>query len=486
MKHSLSIILSLAIIFSNAIASSASMEQAETAAILRLERDGMTDSHLITSCMPIQSQIFAGPVAYLFKLSPDGYVITSANTFLPPVIAYSYLNSSTTPEDTQSILIDLVKADMEQRLASITEIPQTIVNENVERWENNAGNALFEQWPPVGSTPTEGWIEENWTQSAPYNSYCPMDLIAGSRSIAGCPAVAMGMILNFNQTTNSTRFDNNDDYYHNYHEYYWIDDDYQAHDFPSWPELNGYLVSLDSLYANQLPLDELDEAALVFASGSACKQVYTASSSGTFGVTQAYDGYQRFAFTECELLDSTSDSLYERLSDNMISALPAHLAIIDAASQYGHNVVLDGYNTDEFFHMNFGWGGSYNGWYQFPLTGIPYSMNLIEGVVLDISPSTQSIQDDTSDPFSKPVSLSCSSNPSSGIFHFILNTDFACTVNLSVFTLSGRLLETVTHSDFAEGSHSISWVPEDESTGIYILRAESTNGTDAIKFTLVN
>ena len=31
--------------------------------------------------------------------------------------------------------------------------------------------------------------------------------------------------------------------------------------------------------------------------------------------------------------------------------------------QPGHAVVLDGYDSDGFFHVNFGWGGSYNGYY---------------------------------------------------------------------------------------------------------------------------
>jgi hypothetical protein len=49
-------------------------------------------------------------------------------------------------------------------------------------------------------------------------------------------------------------------------------------------------------------------------------------------------------------------------------------------------VVVDGYNTDEFYHFNFGWGGSANGWYTLPPTSIPYNLTIIEGAVLDIIP----------------------------------------------------------------------------------------------------
>jgi len=52
----------------------------------------------------------------------------------------------------------------------------------------------------------------------------------------------------------------------------------------------------------------------------------------------------------------------------------------------GHNVVIDGYNTDEYFHLNFGWGGTYNGWYLLP-DEIPYGLTVIEGAIVDIFPA---------------------------------------------------------------------------------------------------
>jgi hypothetical protein len=48
-------------------------------------------------------------------------------------------------------------------------------------------------------------------------------------------------------------------------------------------------------------------------------------------------------------------------------------------------VVVDGYNTDELYHFNFGWGGSQNGWYTMPPTSIYYNLTIIEGVVLNIN-----------------------------------------------------------------------------------------------------
>ena len=38
------------------------------------------------------------------------------------------------------------------------------------------------------------------------------------------------------------------------------------------------------------------------------------------------------------------------------------------------------------FHLNFGWGGPYNGWYLLP-DEIPYGLTVIEGAIVDIEPS---------------------------------------------------------------------------------------------------
>ena len=46
-------------------------------------------------------------------------------------------------------------------------------------------------------------------------------------------------------------------------------------------------------------------------------------------------------------------------------------------------MVVDGYNTDDYYHLNFGWGGDYNGWYLSP-DELPYDLTVIEGIIVDI------------------------------------------------------------------------------------------------------
>ncbi len=139
-------------------------------------------------------------------------------------------------------------------------------------------------------------------------------------------------------------------------------------------QLNTYLTTLQSHYEDQIPPTNTDKAAMTFACGVAATQVYDAQGSGTFGVNQAYDAYQRFNCTTISLLDEDDPDLYQRLSSNIKDAFPAHLAVVNEEWTSGHNLVVDGYNTDNYYHLNFGWGGSHNGWYFIP-DEIPYGFN---------------------------------------------------------------------------------------------------------------
>ncbi len=328
---------------------------------------------------------------YVFDLQPQGYIVVSSDSNLPPVIAYSFTDNfwSDIPED--NILLQMLIADVEFRFENIENLPENIIEDRNLLWDKllNDENekfveTYFEQWPPEGTTSTGGWLETKWNQNSPYKDFCPMD--GDQRSIAGCPAVAMAQVMNYHETTNNIVFNDSDDYHHNFGNRFWIDNDHEEYGFPSFPELNGYLDTLNYNYNNQIQVTDEDKAALTFACGTAARQVYSDQISGTYGVDQAYDAYIRFGCDTVELLDDSKDDLYERLSQNMKDALPAHLAVVTPSWNAGHNLVVDGYNTDDYYHLNFGWGGTYNGWYLIPEEIIipNYELTVIEGIIIDI------------------------------------------------------------------------------------------------------
>lgn len=411
-------------------------------------------------------------IAFVIHLTPKGYIIVTANTDLPPVLAYS-TESNFGNMNEQNPLYSLIKADLTSRLNYISKNGEAITKTNNAKWNRLLTHhqklqldTTFQQWPAVGN----GWLKTNWTQNAPYDNFCPMDPVTSARSIAGCPSIAMAQILNFHETTNNTQFDDNDDYYHNYAgRQYWIDNDHVARNFPSFPDLNSYLDTLNDHYANNITLTNNDKAALTFACGVAATQVYTSGGSGTFGVNQAFDAYQRFDCTTSVLLDTTDLDLFDRLSQNMKDGLPAHLAIVDPSWSSGHNVVVDGYNTDDYYHLNFGWGGSYNGWYLLP-DEIPYNLTVIEGVIVDILKSSTNITSIEN----KKNEISVYPNPFIENTTLSFYTETGKNINLKISDISGKTVKQLP-INLTKGKQSISISLENYTPGFYFYQLRIEN-----------
>ncbi|MCX6664887.1 MAG: C10 family peptidase [Euryarchaeota archaeon] len=332
-------------------------------------------------------------LGYVFSLKPTGYIVLSAYRTLPMVIAYSFTNMYQNPFQVENPLRDLIRSDLKSRFANIDIIPKNIINNRWLLWNQylkkepirSTASYEFQQWPSLHIASYGGWLETTWSQNDPFNKFCPIDLATHNRSVAGCPAVTMAQILNYHQTTNNVMLNDSDDYYHNYSDNnYWIDNDSETYGFPAFPELNSYLSTLVSHYQNQVTPTDDDIAALIFACGVAAKQVYHPTGSGTFGVNQALQAYHRFGFNNVELLDDDDQNVYDRLKADMKNALPAHLAVVNEDWTTGHNLVVDGYNTNDYYHLNFGWSGYADGWYLLPQE-LPYDLTVLEGVIVNIT-----------------------------------------------------------------------------------------------------
>lgn len=326
-----------------------------------------------------------------------------------------------------------------------------------------------------------GWAQTplmttQWNQEYPYNILCPADPFEDyARCYTGCPATAMGQILNHLRTTHDTRFNDSDDYYANYaSRHFHIDDDWDTYQFPSFPQLNVLLDSVDATFQRGEDLSDSLVAALIFASGVACQQVYTASpnyGSGTFSVDQAYIAYQRFGFTDCQLFLEPDSIMYATLISNIQNGYPAHLAVENSAGTSGHNVVVDGYReSDGKFHINFGWGGYKDNWYKLPDPGgFSYGWTKIEGIILNIIPEDAPMA--VHEP-SLQQPLEVYPNPVSENLHI---KNLPCEeVDYAIFDVSGRMVAAGT----SNGSISVAGLQK----GIYLLQIKGEKLLKTAKF----
>ena len=312
-------------------------------------------------------------------------------------------------------------------------------------------------------------LKSEWEQGYPYNMLCPRDPFNGyAYSAAGCPAVAMGQIINYLRTTQGTRFDDGDDYRHNYvGRVYDIDDDWETLQFPSFPQLNVLLDSVDAYFQRGDELSDTLKAAVIFACGTACTQVYTSEGSGTFQVGQAFEAYQRFGFAECKLFRDPTDEMFEILISNLADGYPAHLAVENPAGTVGHNVVVDGYReSDGKFHINFGWGGPLDDWYDIPDANFYYGMTKMEGIIVDIIPTNTNVHEISQH------QLAVYPNPASDVIYID-----GMTSNVADYAIFNVLGQKVIAGS-TDGTISVA----DLEKGLYILQIKGENLLETTKF----
>ena len=317
-------------------------------------------------------------------------------------------------------------------------------------------------------------LTTKWNQTYPYNMLCPADPFENyARCYTGCPATAMGQIINYLGTTQETRFDDGDDYTANYAgRQFHIDDDWETYMFPSFPQLNVLLDSVDATFQRGEELSDSLVAAVIFACGVACTEVFTASpnyGSGTFAVNQAYAAYQRFGFTDCVLYREASDEMYATLIFNLQDGYPAHLAVENNAGTSGHNVVVDGYReSDGKFHINFGWGGTMDNWFDIPdFGGFNYGWTKIEGIILNIIPTDHTSVNE----LASKQSLDVYPNPASDVIYMNIPCEM---VEYSIFNVMGQKVA----SGQSEGSISVAELEK----GLYILQIKGEKILETTKF----
>ncbi len=326
-------------------------------------------------------------LVYIFNTDPDGFVAVSADNDLYPIIAYSFKNQIFERDRDENLLHRMLIADITSRKKYYDSNPAK-ATQNHEVWEQYINNQIetqrFQQWPPEGSTITDGWVETCWNQTGVYNAFCPLDN-SGQRSVVGCVATAMAMIIDFHEYVGTVSFSNADDFISGWsYPYMYIDDDHETRDFPSFPELNEYLDDVIIHYENDVTLTNDDLAALNFACGVSVEMMYSSTGSGAYTSDVAYALLDKFNYDSANYMSNYGANFYNTLSSNMITMQPAEMSIRLSGGGGGHAIICDGYNSDDYYHLNYGWGTSNNTcWYLLP-GGMPSGYSIISGAVVNI------------------------------------------------------------------------------------------------------
>lgn len=283
---------------------------------------------------------------YIFKGQASGYAIVSANDQQQAVLAFDqdeeYQSKTSMPFPLQFLL---------QTYCKNVELKNAEVNRLDSRRELKASRISgIEIEPLLGNI--------KWGQRAPYNSKCPMS--KGERSVTGCVATAIAQVMKYYNYPRRT-----------------------IKVIPSYTtkteSINVSFLGSGEIFEWEKILDcySKDEyttaqagavAKLMQYVGAAYKMDYTSKSSAAYSGMEPlvnYFGYDadliRYHYRRFMTLSEWNEL--------MVSELKAKRPICMSGSSSGgaHEFVIDGINKEGLFHVNWGWDGSYNGYYDMTL-----------------------------------------------------------------------------------------------------------------------
>ena len=294
------------------------------------------------------------PLYYIYNLSNDGgFVIVAADTRVRTILGYSF-NVNFEEKNIPVNMREWLNEYSSQIAYAIKHIPASDTMPVVSR-SKSVNNAV---------EPLLGDIK--YDQYAPYNNLCPMD--GDERSLTGCVATAMAQIMR-------------------YHKHPQVGRGTKTY---TTPILNQELtVDFSTAYydwENMLPIYDATAtdvqqtaiATLMYHAGVAVEMKYSAAASSANLGDEARAFYEHFDYDiGIDVAFRTYYSANEWLQlikNELDEARP--IAYGGYGAMGGHEFVCDGYDADDFVHINWGWGGYYDGYFHLSAFNLDIAGNI--------------------------------------------------------------------------------------------------------------
>lgn len=321
------------------------------------------------------------PIYYIARLSPSGFVIVSADDLVEPILAFA--DAGDYEPSAEDPLTALVIGDLNERIAAAyDQTPDQLHALSLTGTRSKWHELMDRASPPpdeigplgrqaISDIRVAPLIKTRWSQSYACSDYC-YNYYTPNHYLCGCVATAMAQVM----------------YYHRYpaagigrrsftvrvagddRTVYTRGGDGTGGPY-SWDDM--VLSPSCSTTANQRQAI----GALCHDAGAAVRMEYGASAS--FADAFAMAGGLKTAFKFSNAINGASSGkdigtgLVGMVNPNLDAELPVLLAIVGSS---GHAVVADGYGYDLagttrtlYHHLNMGWAGVNDMWYNLPDAG---------------------------------------------------------------------------------------------------------------------
>ena len=291
---------------------------------------------------------------YVFAVQPKGFVIVSADDRAKPILGYS-TESNFTPQlpDGLMTFFENYKAGFSQMYANNDERTA----EAVADWTSLEKTGLLSASKTDRSVgPLMASI---WNQTDLYNNMAPLDpsSVYSGHCKSGCVANAMSQIMRYWEWPRHGQGGHGYDASSYYGDYGWQEANFEdaTYRFELMPDFLDFAS----------PQAEVDATALLeYHAGVSVDMGYGANASGAYSenVGPGMSDYFRYSPEwEHRYKPNGSGAWMNDLRANLDAGMPLYYASQGDAG--GHAYVLDGYDTNGMFHLNWGWAGFDNGWY---------------------------------------------------------------------------------------------------------------------------
>lgn len=214
--------------------------------------------------------------------------------------------------------------------------------------------------------------------TAEWGQYEPFNDLAPNKAAAGCVATAMAITMQFHQWPDRTRGGLQSDWY-----------------FPELSlDFNAYKIDWNSLSDSQNPKFNTEAAKLLKSAGIASHMIYGAeefSESGADVWAISNRLIELYAYgKDCQYVQKEMFS-----EEDWNSLLKAQIkevgpVIYRGGSTTSHCFVIDGYDSEGYFHVNWGWDGYSNGYYALDFSDVGgLDFGDYQGMVINIVPDKE-------------------------------------------------------------------------------------------------
>ena len=286
---------------------------------------------------------------FVFNVGDHNFVIIAGDDAHRPIIGYSdesSFDASNIPPALAYYLDGVAECVLQLRSAVATPEVATEWASVLEHGRLISRN---------GGRGTGYFCQTKWNQDYPYNCCCPEDPAgSGGHAIVGCLATAMSQLMRF-WAYPAKGIGN---YCYNHEVYGDICADFGNTDY-DWDNMPNVLNSSSS------EAEKIATGTLCFHCGVAIDMGYGPDGSG--GASGPIPDKMRTYFNYCDTIVQLSRNDYETetwktmVREQFDMGWPMYYG----GCQDGgcHAFVCDGYDDNDMFHFNLGWGGSSDGWY---------------------------------------------------------------------------------------------------------------------------